>query len=102
VIGREERTNAEQAQYRFLFFSLTGPRHTPPFVNIIWFPGNVPGIMGEGKIDLSCSKASHVLKDLNDSQKEIVQAMVSTASRDSLVIAHGIHTLLHNGHLSRH
>lgn len=94
MIGREERTNAEQAQYRFLLHSLTTARHTPPFVNIIWFPGNAQEIESDGEIDLSCGRSSQVLKNLNDSQREVVRAMVSTAPRDLLVIAHGMCTLL--------
>lgn len=94
VIGREERTNAEQAQYRFLLHSLTSARHTPPFVNIIWCPGNAQEIESDGEIDLSCGQSSQVLKDLNDSQRDVVRAMVSTAPRDLLVIAHGMCTLL--------
>ena len=93
VIGREERTNAEQAQYRFLLLSLTTARLTPPFVNIIWFPGNAQGIKHDDEeIDISCHQTYHILNNLNDSQRAIVRAMVSTAPRDSLVIAHGTYT----------
>jgi len=95
VIGREERTNAEQAQYRFLLLSLTTARLTPPFVNIIWFPGNAQGIKHDDEeIDISCHQTYHILNNLNDSQRAIVRAMVSTAPRDLLVIAHGMCTLL--------
>jgi hypothetical protein len=94
VIGREERTNAEQAQYRFLLHSLTAARHTPPFVNTIWFTGNAQEIESDGEIDLSCGLSSQVLKILNDSQQEVVRAMVSTAPRDLLVVAHGMRAFL--------
>lgn len=91
VIGREERTNAEQAQYRLLIRSLTVAHRIPPFVNIIWFPGNIEGIEHDGETTLSCGHSFQILKGLNDSQRGIVHAMLSTASRDSLVIAHGVH-----------
>ena len=94
VIGREERTNAEQAQYRFLLHSLTAARHIPPFVNIIWFPGNAQEIESDEEIDLSCGLSSQVLKILNDSQQEVVRAMVSTAPQDLLVVAHGMRAFL--------
>jgi len=91
VVGREERTNAEQAQYRFLLLSLTTARLIPPFVNIVWFPGNAQGIKHDDEIDISCDQTFNILKNLNDSQRAIVRAMVSTAPRDSLVIAHGLY-----------
>ena len=91
VIGREERTNAEQAQYRLLLRSLTVARRTPPFVDIIWFPGNIEGIEHGGETNLSCVHSSQISKRLNDSQRGIVRAMLSTAPRDSLVIAHGMY-----------
>src|SRR5579863_8969147 len=90
VIGREERTNAEQAQYRLLLRSLTAARSPPPFVNIIWFPENIQGIKHDAETNLSYGQSPQILK-LNDSQRGIVTAMLSTAPRDSLVIAHGIH-----------
>jgi len=91
VIGREEPTNAEQAQYRFLRHSLTVTRHPPLFVDIIWFPSNTQGINRDGEIaDLSWTQSFQFLTNLNDSQRAVVRAMVSTAPRDSLVIAHGI------------
>jgi hypothetical protein len=79
VIGREERTNAEQAQYRFLLqvLSLIVARSPPPFVKVIWFPRNIQGIKTDGKINLSCGQSSQILKDLNDSQKCIVRAIIS-------------------------
>ena len=99
VIGREERTNAEQAQYRLLIRSLTVARRIPPFVNIIWFPENIEGNEHDGETNLSCGDSFHDLKDPNDSQRGIVRAMLSTDPQDSLVIAHGVHnassTILH-------
>ncbi|KAI0251228.1 hypothetical protein BJV78DRAFT_1213514 [Lactifluus subvellereus] len=89
VIGREERTSAEQAQYRFLRFSLMIARHVPLFVNIVWFSENNQAIECDEEIDLSCDYARQILEPLNNSQKGVVAAMVSTAPCDSLVIAHG-------------
>jgi len=93
VIGREERTNSERAQYRFLLHSLTATPHPPQFVDIIWFPRNTQEINRNGEIaDLSWVQSSQFLRNrnLNNSQREVLHAMVSTAPRDSLVIAHGI------------
>src|SRR5260221_4658988 len=98
VIGREERTNAEQAQYRLLLSSLSATRHTPPFVNLVWFPRNAQGSMHAGGISPSCGRSPQILKKLNDSQKGIVRAMVSTDPQDSLVIAHGMLILLQRSH----
>jgi len=95
MIGREERTNSEKAQYHFLLLSLTAASasSTPLLVNRIWFPKNTRGSK-HGKHDktiyLSCEHASQILERLNDSQTEIVGAMLSPAPQDSLVIAHGI------------
>ncbi|KAI0251226.1 hypothetical protein BJV78DRAFT_496218 [Lactifluus subvellereus] len=89
VIGREERTNAQQAQYRFLLFSLTNARDVPLFVNVVWFPENTEAAECDEEIDLSCDHASRILVKLNHSQSNVVAAMASTAPRDSLVIAHG-------------
>jgi hypothetical protein len=95
VIGREERTNSERAQYRFLRHSLTTTRHPPRFVDVIWFPRNMQGIKRDGEIaDLSWIQSPQFLRNLNNSQREVLRAMVSTAPRDSLVIAHGILILL--------
>ena len=91
VIGRKERTNAEQAQYRLLLGSLTTTRSPPPFVSIIWFPGNIQGIKRDTEINLSHGQSLQILKKLNDSQRGIVRAMVSASPQDSLVIAHGTH-----------
>jgi len=92
VIGREEPTNAERAQYRLLIRSLSATQHTPPFVSLIWFPGSAQGSMRDGEITSSWGRgrSSQILESLNDSQKRIVRAMVSTEPQDSLVIAHGI------------
>ena len=92
VIGREERTNAEQAQYRLLLRFLSDERDIPLFVNLIWFPGNTQGSMRDGTINSSCGRgrSPQISASLNDSQKRIVRAMVSTDPQDSLVIAHGI------------
>jgi hypothetical protein len=67
---------------------------TPLFVNRIWFPENTQGRKHDKTIYLSCEHASQILEKLNDSQKEIVGAMLSPAPQDSLVIAHGIVILL--------
>ncbi|KAI0251231.1 P-loop containing nucleoside triphosphate hydrolase protein [Lactifluus subvellereus] len=72
VTGREERTNAEEARYRFLRSSLNNIRNIPSFAKIIWFP-----------------RMNDVLRFLNDSQREVATAMLSISPRDSLVIAHG-------------
>jgi hypothetical protein len=93
VIGREERTNAEQAQYRFLLRSLTVARRTPPFVDIVWFPRNTQVIGRDEESILSRGQSNQILENLNDSQRAIVRAMVSTTPQDSLVIAHGMHVL---------
>jgi hypothetical protein len=91
VIGREERTNSENAQYHFLLLSLTAASAsgTPLFVNRIWFPKNTHGSKHDKTI-LSSEHASQILERLNGSQREIVGAMISPAPQDSLVIAHGI------------
>jgi len=94
VIGREERTNSEQVQYRFLLSALTGASasSTPLFVNRIWFPQaeNAQGTEYDKNTYLPCDHESQVLKKLNHSQRDIVGAMLSPAPQDSLVIAHGI------------
>jgi hypothetical protein len=94
VIGCEERTNSEQAQYHFLLSSLTEARYTPSFVTTIWFPGKARGVEhrdGETHVLRNhASQSDSILARLNDSQREIVGAMLSPAPQDSLVIAHGI------------
>ncbi|KAI0274107.1 P-loop containing nucleoside triphosphate hydrolase protein [Russula aff. rugulosa BPL654] len=93
VIGREERTNAEQLQYRFLLSALAGAgaSSTPLFVNRIWFPraDNTQDTGYDKNIRFSCDHESQTLQKLNNSQREIVGAMLSSAPQDSLVIAHG-------------
>ena len=94
VIGCEERTNSEQAQYHFLLSSLTEARYTPSFVTTIWFPGKARGVEhrdgGTHLLRNHASQSDSILARLNDSQREIVGAMLSPAPQDSLVIAHGI------------
>jgi regulator of nonsense transcripts 1 len=92
VIGREERTNSEQVQYRFLLSALTGASasSTPLFVNRIWFPWAENTQDTEyDNIYLSCDHESQILEKLNHSQREIVGTMLSPAQQDSLIIAHG-------------
>ncbi|KAI0002119.1 P-loop containing nucleoside triphosphate hydrolase protein, partial [Russula compacta] len=89
VIGREERTPAEQAQYYFLLSSLTATRRIPLFVDVIWFPGKTQEIVRDEEINLSNNYAYRILENLNNSQRGVVDAMLSTATRNSLVIAHG-------------
>jgi hypothetical protein len=90
VIGREEHTNAEQARYRFLMFSLRVTLHVPSFINAIWFPGEAQLLERYEEVGLSRGHEPRVLDKLNESQKVIVGAMLSTDPRDSLVIVHGI------------
>jgi len=92
VIGRAERTNSEQAQYRFLLSALSGANasNTPSFVNHIWFPENTQGIEFNKNIYSSYDHPPQILEKLNQSQREIVGAMLSPAPQNSLVIAHGI------------
>lgn len=97
VIGREERTNSEIAQYHLLLLSLTvASASTPLFVDLIWFPKNAKGSKRDKTIYLSCEHAPQILESLNKSQRDIVGAMLSPAPRDSLIIAHGIVTLFNN------
>jgi hypothetical protein len=92
VIGREERTSSEKAQYHFLLLSLTvtSASSTPLFVNRIWFPKKTQWSEHDKTNYLSCEHASKILERLNGSQRGIVGAMLSPASQDALVIAHGI------------
>ena len=92
VIGREERTNSEQAQYHFLLLSLTtaSASKTPLFVNRIWFPKDTQGREHDKTIYISREHSPQILERLNDSQRDIAGAMLSPAPQDSLVIAHGI------------
>jgi hypothetical protein len=70
--------------------SLIAPRQTPSFVTAIWFPKNAKGECHNDGIHLSSDHTSQVLVELNNSQREIVGAMLSLAPQDSLAIAHGI------------
>jgi hypothetical protein len=90
VIGREERTCSEHAQYRFLVLSLTSARDVPLFVKIIWFPKNIQAAERNEEIGLSWGHAPRILAKLNHSQSKVVDAMVSVAPDHSLVIAHGM------------
>jgi len=94
VIGREDRTAAENARYKFLESSLTRShrRHVPFFVNSIWFPKNLKGQSGrsDARTDSSFGKASQLFERLNNSQIEVATAMLSVSTCDSLVIVHGI------------
>ena len=90
VIGREERTNTDQARYRFLRSFLNNTRNIPSFAKIIWFPTNERGAQSRHnrRAGSSLCNVSHLLK-LNDSQREVATAMLSISPCDSLVIAHG-------------
>jgi hypothetical protein len=93
VIGREDRTCAENAWYHFLGSTLTMSRQraVPFFVNAIWFPKNLEGQSGRqnARMESPLGNTSH-LERLNDSQREVATAMLSVSACDSLVIAHGI------------
>jgi hypothetical protein len=94
VIGREDRTAAENARYKFLESSLTRShrRRVPFFVNSIWFPKNLKGQNGrsDARTDSSFGKASQPFERLNNSQREVATAMLSVSTCDYLVIVHGI------------
>lgn len=92
VVGREGRTNSESAKYHFLLLSLTvaSASSTPLLVDRIWFSKNTQKSKHDKTIHLSCEHASQILERLNDSQRKIVDTMLSPAPQDSLVIAHGI------------
>jgi hypothetical protein len=90
VIGCEERSNSEHAQYYFLLSSLTDTHPIPSFVTAIWFPGKAQGIEHRDKGIHSLRDHAQNLEKLNNSQREIVGAMLSPAPHDSLVIAHGM------------
>lgn len=91
VIGREDRTNSEQAQYHFLRTSLSEARHTPLFVTVIWLPANAKETDSPDEGTHSArDHESQILEKLNDSQRDIVGAVLSLAPQNSLVIAHGI------------
>ncbi|KAK0471193.1 P-loop containing nucleoside triphosphate hydrolase protein [Armillaria novae-zelandiae] len=84
VFGRERETNAEKARGLFLLRALQGECHIrqSKFVRILWFPSN------EDKKDLvSSAKSSFVcVTKLNESQREVVSAMLSSRP---LVLVHG-------------
>lgn len=94
VVGREDRTSAEKARYKFLESSLTRShrRDIPFFAKAIWFPKYLKGHSGrqDAKTGPSFGNASQLLKKLNNSQREVATAMLSVSKRDSLVIVHGI------------
>jgi hypothetical protein len=97
VIGRDDRTCAENARYQFLVSTLTRSRRRRPvpfFVNAIWFPKNLKGQSGHQNAgtEPSFGNASHLAR-LNDSQREVATAMLSVSAYDSLVIAHGIFSM---------
>lgn len=93
VIGQEELTNAERAQYKLLVRILQGDIHLPgisPFIDVIWFTDEKK-ILNRGE----CSMGRRQLDDtpgldhLNLSQYEVVVAMCSTAEDSALVVVHG-------------
>jgi hypothetical protein len=90
VIGCEERSSSEHAQYYFLLSSLTDTRPIPSFVTAIWLPGKAQGIEHRDEGIRSLYDYAQDLEKLNNSQREIVGAMLSPAPHDSLVIAHGM------------
>ena len=93
VIGREDRTCVENAQYQFLRSTLTRShcRPVPFFIDAIWFPKNLKGQSGcpNARMEPSFGHALH-LERLNDLQREVATAMLSVSAYYSLVIAHGI------------
>ncbi len=93
VLGREELTCAELARDEFILRLLRKevslPVHAinvrgPQFIEMLWFP--------KKKTPQRCtlshvSPLSTAFMDLNDSQRQVVAAMISTT--EPLVIAHG-------------
>jgi hypothetical protein len=68
-------------------------RDTPSFVTTIWFPEKAQGIEhheGTHMLRGHASQSDSVLEKLNNSQRKIVDVMLSPTPQDSLVIAHGI------------
>ena len=69
-------------------------RLVPLFVTTIWFPGKAQGIehhdIGTHLLRDNAFQSNSILGKLNNSQREIVGAMLSPAPQDSLIIAHGI------------
>ncbi|KAK0189342.1 P-loop containing nucleoside triphosphate hydrolase protein [Armillaria mellea] len=85
VLGRERATNAEVARDMLLLRALQGECHIKQskFARMLWFPSN------EDMKELVVSgarTASAFVGKLNDSQREVVSAMVSTRP---LVLVHG-------------
>ncbi|PBK86089.1 P-loop containing nucleoside triphosphate hydrolase protein [Armillaria gallica] len=85
VFGRERATNAEMARDMLLLRALQGECHIrqSKFVRMLWFPTN------EDKKELVASSAqtsSICVGKLNESQREVVSAMISTRP---LVLVHG-------------
>ncbi|PBK86105.1 hypothetical protein ARMGADRAFT_941008 [Armillaria gallica] len=85
IFGRERATNAEKARDMFLLHALQGECHIrqSKFVRMLWFPTN------EDKKELVASSAqtsSVCVGKLNESQREVVSAMISTRP---LVLVHG-------------
>ncbi|KAK0237347.1 P-loop containing nucleoside triphosphate hydrolase protein [Armillaria nabsnona] len=85
VFGRERVTNTEKAHNMLLLRTLQGECHIrqSKFMRMLWFPSN------EDKKDLVASSAqtsSIFVGKLNESQWEVVLAMISTWP---LVLAHG-------------
>ncbi|KAK0216394.1 P-loop containing nucleoside triphosphate hydrolase protein [Armillaria fumosa] len=84
ILGRERATNAEKARDLFLLRALRGECHIrqSKFVRILWFPSN------EDKKELvSSAKSTFVcVRKLNESQREVVSAMLSSRP---LVLVHG-------------
>lgn len=92
VIGREELTNAERAQYRLLVRILQGDVRLPgisPFIDVLWFTDEQKTVV---RADCSMNRRQlglAGLDSLNASQYEVVAAMCSSAEDDALVIVHG-------------
>ncbi|THH13352.1 hypothetical protein EW146_g6849 [Bondarzewia mesenterica] len=94
VHGREELTNAENAQYQFISFVLRGRvklNQSSNFIKLVWFSivshPNLKGGVGIGRS--MPSTALQTLDKLNDSQREVVEVMLSGEGGKSLVIVHG-------------
>lgn len=89
VIGREELTNAERARDDFFLHLLQGketlvsPR--TPFISLVWFPrkGNTKSL----KVTDAALRVGQAKRHLNQSQSNVVEAMVS--SKDPVVLVHG-------------
>lgn len=93
VIGREELTNAERAQYELLVRILQGDIRLPgtsPFIDVIWFTDEKK-ILNRGECSMSRYQLDGTpgLDHVNPSQYEVVVAMCSTTEDSGLVIVHG-------------